>query len=257
MKKLEVWALKLKNLDQLARLKDDLSIKKEFKIENWYWWEIENKKYVFAFEDGSIVLVWFGDLEYEKLFKRIGPVLVIERYLIEINHSQDRFFNVKDGKVVFSKFSLEAIEVLALVLSMSVSLEYFEEQVEKILDSVNFHQEFLQTRRVKFKTYQMLKIWAQVLEIKRNILNQLYIIDKPDIVWDSPMLEGLYERLVYLYDIQERFEALEYKIDFVNEVVSFVQERLSSRKDHFLERIIILLIAFEIVVYLIELFFKI
>ncbi len=257
MKKLEVWALKLKNLDQLARLKDDLSIKKEFKIENWYWWEIENKKYVFAFEDGSIVLVGFGDLEYEKLFKRIGPVLVIERYLIEINHSQDRFFNVKDGKVVFSKFSLEAIEVLALVLSMSVSLEYFEEQVEKILDSVNFHQEFLQTRRVKFKTYQMLKIWAQVLEIKRNILNQLYIIDKPDIVWDSPMLEGLYERLVYLYDIQERFEALEYKIDFVNEVVSFVQERLSSRKDHFLERIIILLIAFEIVVYLIELFFKI
>ena len=257
MKKLEVWALKLKNLDQLARLKDDLSIKKEFKIENWYWLEIENKKYVFAFEDGSIVLVWFGDLEYEKLFKRIGPVLVIERYLIEINHSQDRFFNVKDGKVVFSKFSLEAIEVLALVLSMSVSLEYFEEQVEKILDSVNFHQEFLQTRRVKFKTYQMLKIWAQVLEIKRNILNQLYIIDKPDIVWDSPMLEGLYERLVYLYDIQERFEALEYKIDFVNEVVSFVQERLSSRKDHFLERIIILLIAFEIVVYLIELFFKI
>ena len=257
MKKLEVWALKLKNLDQLARLKDDLSIKKEFKIENWYWWEIENKKYVFAFEDGSIVLVWFGDLEYEKLFKRIGPVLVIERYLIEINHSQDRFFNVKDGKVVFSKFSLEAIEVLALVLSMSVSLEYFEEQIEKILDSVNFHQEFLQTRRVKFKTYQMLKIWAQVLEIKRNILNQLYIIDKPDIVWDSPMLEGLYERLVYLYDIQERFEALEYKIDFVNEVVSFVQERLSSRKDHFLERIIILLIAFEIVVYLIELFFKI
>ncbi len=257
MKKLEVWALKLKNLDQLARLKDDLSIKKEFKIENWYWWEVENKKYVFAFEDGSIVLVWFGDLEYEKLFKRIGPVLVIERYLIEINHSQDRFFNVKDGKVVFSKFSLEAIEVLALVLSMSVSLEYFEEQVEKILDSVNFHQEFLQTRRVKFKTYQMLKIWAQVLEIKRNILNQLYIIDKPDIVWDSPMLKGLYERLVYLYDIQERFEALEYKIDFVNEVVSFVQERLSSRKDHFLERIIILLIAFEIVVYLIELFFKI
>ncbi len=257
MKKLEVWALKLKKLDQLTKFKNNLDIKKEFKVENWYWRKIEEKKYVFVFEDGSVVLVGFWDKEYEILFKRIGPLLAVERYLIEINSSQDKFFNVRDGKVVFSKFSLEAIEVLALVLSMSVSLEYFEDQIEKILERVNFHQEFLKTHRVKFNSYQMLKIWAQVLEIKKNILNQLYIVDKPDIVWDSPVLEGLYERLVYLYDIEERFEALEYKIDFVNEVVSFVQERLSSRKDHFLERIIILLIAFEIVVYLIELFFKI
>ncbi len=257
MKKLEVWALKLQELKQVEELKERLNIKKIFKVENWYCWEVDGKKYIFVFEKGSIVLVWFENKDYEDLFKRMGTVLVLERYLIEINPSQDKFFNVKDGKVVFSKFSLDAVEVLALVLSMSVSLEYFEDKVDIILEKVNFHKEFLKKAKIKFKSHHMLKLWAEVLEIKKSILNHLYIVDKPDIVWDNPLLEGLYERLVYLYDIEERFEALEYKIDFVNEVVSFVQEWLSSRKDHFLERIIILLIAFEIVVYLIELFFKI
>ena len=257
MKKIEVWALKLNDLAQLERLKWFVNIEEKFKIENWEGWKIGRDKYVFVFEWGVLVLMWLSDEEYEKLFKKIGEINVIEREVIQINPREEKLFKVVGGKITLSKPHLPALEVLALVLAISVSLEYFEEQIDKLMDKVNFHKEFLEAKKVKFKDTQMLKIWAQVLDIKKNILNELYVVDKPEIVWEDPVLESFYERLFSLYDIGERFEAIEYKIDFINEVISFVHEWLATRKDHFLERIIILLIAFEIVVYLIELFFKI
>lgn len=78
------------------------------------------------------------------------------------------------------------------------------------------------------------------------------MLDKPEIIWDDISLEHLYNALYNFFDINDRFKAIEYKLNFMSENISFLHEVIDSKKAHFLERIIIWLIVVEIVFTLID-----
>jgi len=88
--------------------------------------------------------------------------------------------------------------------------------------------------------------------MKHHIVSDLYLLDKPDIIWDDSSLESFYESLYKFFDLSSRFTSLEYKLNIMTENVTFLHEILNYKKGHFLEWIIIYLILFEIVFALLE-----
>jgi uncharacterized Rmd1/YagE family protein len=75
----------------------------------------------------------------------------------------------------------------------------------------------------------------------------LYLLDKPDIVWDDVELESLYNQLSLQLELKSRFDVIEYKISYLKESVDFAKDMINQKSSEFLEWIIIWLIVVEIV----------
>ena len=84
------------------------------------------------------------------------------------------------------------------------------------------------------------------MQIRFMVLNNLALFDKPSETWESESLENLYQGMKDFLDIAERQTVLNTKLDFISENTRMLFEVLSSRKSHYLEWIVIILIGVEI-----------
>jgi uncharacterized Rmd1/YagE family protein len=80
--------------------------------------------------------------------------------------------------------------------------------------------------------------------------------DKPDLLWDFPQLERLHARLADEYEIVERSRALGRKLTLINDSVTSLLQVVDTRRAMRLEWAIILLIAFEILLSLYDIFWR-
>ena len=92
--------------------------------------------------------------------------------------------------------------------------------------------------------------------MKHEIVNNLFLLDKPEVTWDDSVIEKFYDHLYVFFDLKDRFRALEYKINMINDDIIFLNELLNYRTGHMMEIIIILLIAFEISITLFDHFMR-
>ena len=70
-------------------------------------------------------------------------------------------------------------------------------------------------------------------------------------VWESEDIEKLYTQLYHHFDLDDRHRTIARKLSFISDNTSFLYEFLSNRKSHQLEWTIIILIAFEILLFIV------
>ena len=80
--------------------------------------------------------------------------------------------------------------------------------------------------------------------------------EKPDVFWDHPELERLWAKLVDEYDLPARARAVERKLAVIREMAETVTDLVATRTSHRLEILVIVLIAIEIALALIDRVFK-
>jgi len=98
---------------------------------------------------------------------------------------------------------------------------------------------------------KMLSFIGKSLAIRRELVSQLSVLDPPESIWEVASLDLLYHALRNNFEIQQRMRVVEHKLDLIKETAHLVVSLNESRRSHFLELIIIFLIAVEIVLYVI------
>jgi uncharacterized Rmd1/YagE family protein len=121
-------------------------------------------------------------------------------------------------------------------------MEYYERITEKFFQKINFYDDIKNLGSIRMREKDLLQFIAELLSIKHKIVNELYLFDKPEILWDDIRLERLYTSLYGFFDISDRFKSIEYKLDFMNENITFLYDVLHARKSHSLEWVVVLLI---------------
>lgn len=76
--------------------------------------------------------------------------------------------------------------------------------------------------------------------------------ETPEFYWSEPALEEYFDNITKEFEIKERIETINRKIDYAQEVQSTLRALLTEASGHNLEIIIILLIAVEVVIVLIR-----
>ncbi len=83
--------------------------------------------------------------------------------------------------------------------------------------------------------------------LRHEIIVDMHLLDKPNILWDDETAERLYNDLSVFFELKERFEIVEFKLGLLKDDIMFLTDILNHKKSEFLEWIIIWLIAFEII----------
>ncbi len=150
-------------------------------------------------------------------------------------------------KVYVAGLDVETIKIISYVLSRSVTLERYEDDIQTSLSEVESIVEHLKTiGKIPLSEKELLKQIGRVLSVKQTAISNLALFDKPDETWESPELERLYNSMDSEYDLKVRFEVLDKKIEYLSDISKMMMEFLAEKRNAFLELVIIFLIVFEI-----------
>ncbi len=84
------------------------------------------------------------------------------------------------------------------------------------------------------------------MNVKNSIIDNLYILDDPNLVWDNEDLNLLNRRLKLNFEINNRFKDLDYRLQNVEQNLELLINVLNVRESSRLEWMIIILIFIEI-----------
>ena len=76
--------------------------------------------------------------------------------------------------------------------------------------------------------------------------------EKPDILWDRPDLERLYARLEDEYELVERAETLNHKLELIGSTVTVMTDLIDTQRSFRLEAIVVALILMEVALTLVQ-----
>jgi uncharacterized Rmd1/YagE family protein len=135
-----------------------------------------------------------------------------------------------------------------LNVSQSVALDYYSEQTNLLQEETNSHTLSLERRgRLSISGNNLKKYIGKTLNLKNRIAENLYIFDSPPEAWEDENLNRIDQGLKRTFDLQERYRDIREGLEIVRENLDLFKDLLQYRNSTFLEWIIIILVALEVV----------
>ena len=159
------------------------------------------------------------------------------------------------GPIQVREMSLERLLVVADALAKSVVLGRDEREVANVFDTIEpFARELARFGQTSRSRTDLLKLLGNSLLVQHRVSGRVAVDEKPDVLWDRPDLERLYSRLEDEYELSERVEILEHKLEVISDTATTLADIIDTKRSLRLELIVVFLIAFEIVITFYEIY---
>lgn len=222
--------------------------------------------FVFVYAFGAVVCFNVEQpkkmaMRFKRFFRTPFEKLYADEYAVVVG-AQTPLSGASKDEVLFDEvrikeFSLAKLTIVATVLAQSVAMEQFEDIAERALIKIeNINRGIEKTARLQVGARELTRTLATTGLITQRILSSLALLDKPDILWEEAELETLFAHMRKMYELEDRFKTLQFKLESVEDdtetLLGILQERRAGR----LEVVIIILIAVEIAIYLFDLWYR-
>ena len=209
------------------------------------------------FRFGAVALVDVSPIEEAGFFEALAPFVIggfakPESEEVEISVGSVATEGVdENGLLRLREASLERLQVLAHVLAKSTVLAWYEQRAGELFDRVEDIAEDLQRGgRGPASGRELARQIGDVLLAQTRTVGRVEIGEKPEITWDDPALDRLYEHLALEYELRERDRALTRKLELASHTVETYLNLLQNRQNLRVEWYIVILIVIEIAIVL-------
>lgn len=221
-------------------------------------------KYVYIYHFGTMVCI---NMEYHEIQDIINYIKNIENslknnttndyvdeYKLEISPDYD--YSLYNDLMTTNEFRPYYLDIISLVLAKSTSLRKIEIDIDKVLDSIENIINSLYSGKFNMSDEQLAKTSANVLRFKYNTLSYLMLLDKPKAAWQNEDIEQFFMELISFFEITDRYEKITHKSELLRDITDVFASLTHERRGTKLEVMVIVLILFELVISLIEFFYK-
>ncbi|KAF4157870.1 hypothetical protein CNMCM6069_004953 [Aspergillus lentulus] len=134
-------------------------------------------------------------------------------------------------------------------LSQSVKTSLFEDLVsETISNTAPLPAQIAQTGSVNMTRRQINMQIGELFILRINIHLQGSVLDSPELMWAEPQLEPVYQAVRSYLEMDQRVSLLTERLDVIADLLAVLKDQLTHRHGEYLEWIVIILIAAEILV---------
>lgn len=151
---------------------------------------------------------------------------------------------------VVPELDLNGVGVISNIMAQTVALDSYNDVVDDILaEFFKINQDV--TRTGKFASSHrdfLFKTVAQNNMIFVDMISKIRIKDRSDTAWRLTEYEPIHYQMKDEFEIDDRFEQIEFKLNLIQQNAKFFLEVLQSQKSNSLEWIIVVLIAVECVI---------
>lgn len=139
---------------------------------------------------------------------------------------------------------------LSHAFAQSAKLEFFEDKAQQVIQqNAHISRELAATGKVPLSRRQLAKLRGVLFDTSSDITLHFNLLDTPEFFWDYPELEAEYQKLAKYLDLLPRIEIMNKKLDTIHGLLDMLAAEQHHKHSAFLEWIIIVLIAVDIVVY--------
>ena len=204
-----------------------------FKYGVFICWDIE-------FENIKFFLDFIKDLQINSFKKSIVE---------EFNYTFEVEFKINLDTIYLSDSSTTSKIAISQALAQNVKLQQFEEEVQTTIEN-NSHipLQLSTTGKIKLTKKEISKKIGELFLVKTKINLHYDLLDTPEFFWEYPQYENQYEKTIKYLDIKSRVEVLNKKVEIIQELLHVLGDEQKHKYSSFLEWIIIILIAFEIII---------
>ncbi len=215
-------------------------------------------KLVKIFSFGSVVFV---NMEHHEIVDTVNYLKTIEKTLINASFKyQDDYtivINDEEPSLHFEFFNVNNYEdyhlnMLSIILSKSVALERVEEGLNNLLDEIEEIIAKLERGKLAISDTKLAKTVATILRFKFNIISYLMLLDKPAITWVNQESENLYTELAELFELKDRYDKIKSKSETLMDITEVFTTMTYQKRGNTLEWMVIILIAIELLVALVQ-----
>lgn len=215
--------------------------------------QVTRQKMLMVFDYGAVVFFDHTDEEIGEFLSLLDSCAFRKNKRI----SQDEFTLYLSGRtkkpegteeLTVKELNRDIALVVGVVLSRSVSVEYYESLVSNALATFEETISELATRGwMPRRRRELTKQVGFALSVEHELAYNISVLDDPDIVWDGGgKIEALYASLKREFDLVDRIRVIQQKVSIISRSSTFVLGRLEAQRSNMLEWIIILLILSEI-----------
>jgi required for meiotic nuclear division protein 1 len=216
------------------------------------FYSLENG-YLNIFNYGSVAFANITDVEKSKVLKLLHgyiqnplPTAFSDDFRISHTDSPKPVFDFDDMFV--QTIDVSIIKIVMFNVTQSVALDFYANESEMLLEKVNgFATELEHKGKIKISKRNMLKFIGLTLNRKNRVIENLYIFDVPEVVWEDKLLDEINSGLVRLFDLRTRFREVQSNFKNIEENLSIFMDLYQHRMSNILEWIIIILILIEVV----------
>ncbi|MCL6607189.1 MAG: RMD1 family protein [Geminicoccaceae bacterium] len=152
------------------------------------------------------------------------------------------------GAILLEDASLPRLALVADALAKSAALAHQETTLTGTTDAMEpFVAALATTGRFATSTRALQRTIGAALSARSRATTRVQADGKPDLLWDHPELERLFERLVDQFELEERSAALDRKLGLIGETTTTFSTLVQARRTYLVELAIVLLILIEVV----------
>lgn len=219
--------------------------------------ELTGHSDVFIFEYGVVVFWGFTESEERRFLKELDRFenekladedIQVEEFNYYITKSyQPRIYNdfitLRDGSNYMVKLSISH------ALAQSVKISLFEELVDNTIeDTQDFPQEVAVTGKISMSRKDIMKSIGELFILRINVNLHGSVLDSPELMWAEPHLEPIYQATRGYLEITQRVQLLNQRLEVISDLLQMLKEQMGYAHGEYLEFIVIVLIAAEILV---------
>jgi uncharacterized Rmd1/YagE family protein len=212
---------------------------------------------------GAVILFGVSPLEEASVLQHL-EAHIVQRYerpameSIELQFDATQADERISGNILhLQDKSLPRLQVVADILGKSVALDHYESTIAKAFDLVEPVAAGLEHKgRWGKEGRKLLMLLGSALRSEQRMTGRVEVGEKPDVLWDHPELQRLYLRLEDEFEIRERSQAIERKLNLITRTAHTVLDLEANSRTLRVEWYIVILIVIEILLTLYDFFIK-
>lgn len=253
--KIQIEAFQIAELFNIKKFRNQFQFEAYSGSTSEVFYVLSNNRYLYVFDYGVVVFGNYDETEKQEFINYIHQfstsivtVDLSEEYTIKKDEELTKIL-VKNDYVSVPQIDSSLLRIVLLNVGQSVALEYYEVLTDELITSSKHYILELEKRgRLSISKTNLLKYIGKVLNVKNSIVDNLYILDDPNLVWENEDLNILNRQLKSNFDINTRFKDLDYRLQIIEDNLTLFTDVLNVRESTRLEWVIIILIVIEIVI---------
>lgn len=217
------------------------------------FYAIDTDKHLYLFHYGVAVFANMSDIDMTQNIQLVQQY--VRRPLTEKLRDDYIIEETGENTAVHQAFNClyvpildeHVLKIVMFNLSQSVALDYYDKTSETLLAGVcGLSEQLEETGSLRMSRKNMLKFIGKTLNTKNRIVENLYLFDSPEMIWEDEYLDKIHRGLVRSFDLQVRFREIEYTFKIIEDNLHIFRDLYQHRESAILEWIIIVLILIEV-----------
>lgn len=258
MQKIKVIGYHLGERFDLKRLRNSLTFNCVYEDPTELIFEIADSACFQCFDYGSIVFFGVNEVTQTEIINALRNILEIGRSGWNVEHfdveiREDAPYKTYFDKIVIKETDPDISKILMINVAQSVALDFYIEQSNALVaETAKFCTELEEHGTYSLKGKKLLKYIGRTLNLRNKITSNLYIFDNPQLTWNDEFLNVVNNDLNRELDISLRYKCLQDNLNTVQENLEMFNGLHQHAHSSTLEWIIIILIAVEIVGFVLD-----